>query len=274
MFGFKIVHQNNQGLVETLGKYSHTVNSGLHFYWPFFQKIETVSLAMVPIQLEKYSIITKDNAEVLASVTLNYHITDAVKYQYENTDSETSMIQLVRGHLRDIIGRMDLNDVLGSTSRINQDLAQAIGDLTNIYGINVDRVNIDELTPSQEIQKAMDKQLTADRERRAEISKADGDAQSIKLRNEAQNNALMATAKAEATATRTRADAEKYRIDTVQSGLSGADNKYFQNQSINAFAKLANSSANLIVAPTDRIDSFGSIATASKIFQNTEKMKA
>lgn len=108
---------------------------------------------MHPLRLEKYSVITQDNAEIEASVTLNYHVTDAKKYTYENTDSVESMAQLVRGHLRDIIGRMDLNAALGSTSKINAELASAIGDLTNIYGINVDRVNIDELTPSVEIQK-------------------------------------------------------------------------------------------------------------------------
>ncbi|CAI2559338.1 hypothetical protein AKUH4B205J_01660 [Apilactobacillus kunkeei] len=103
--------------------------------------------------------ITKDNAEVLGSVSLNYHVTEPVKYQYENTDSVMSMVQLVRGHLRDIIGRMDLNEVLGSTKEINKELADAIGDLTDIYGINVDRINIDELTPSKAIQEAMNTQL-------------------------------------------------------------------------------------------------------------------
>lgn len=113
------------------------------------------------------------------------------------------MAQLVRGHLRDIIGRMDLNDALGSTAKINADLAAAIGDLTNTYGINVDCINIDELLHSQEIQKSMNKQLTADRERIAAIAKAEGEAESIRLTNEAQNNTLMATAKAQAEATKT-----------------------------------------------------------------------
>ncbi|MHA8138052.1 SPFH domain-containing protein [Lactobacillaceae bacterium Scapto_B20] len=270
-FGFKVVRQNCEGLVETLGRYSRTVQSGLHIYIPFVQKIRSVSLAMEPKALKRYSIITKDNAEVSASVTLNYHITDAVKYQYENTDSVESMSQLVRGHLRDIIGRMDLNEVLGSTAKINQDLAEAIGDLTNTYGINVDRINIDELTPSSAIQEAMDKQLTADRERKAEISKAEGDAQSIQLRTKAQNEALIATANANAKATKIKADAEKYRIDTLQSGLQNADDKYFANQSINAFSDLAKSESNLIVTPLDQADQFGRMASLKKIWDAQDK---
>ncbi|UQS87225.1 SPFH/Band 7/PHB domain protein [Nicoliella spurrieriana] len=271
--GIKIVKQNCEGLIETLGKYSRTVQSGLNLYIPIFQKVVTVSLAMKPLSLSKYSIITKDNAEVSASVTLNYHVTNSVKYQYENTDSVESMSQLVRGHLRDIVGRMDLNEVLGSTAKINQDLAEAIGDLTNTYGINVDRINIDELTPSTSIQEAMDKQLTADRERRAEISKAEGDAQSIQLRTKAQNEALIATANANAKATKIRADAEKYRIDTLQSGLANADEKYFENQSINAFAKLADSDSNLIVTPLEQADQFGRMASLKRLWDASDAKK-
>lgn len=263
--GLKIVPQNNLGLVETLGKYKHSVDSGLHFYVPVFQRIRKVSLAMRPLALPNYSIITKDNADVSASVTLNYHVTDGAKYQYENTDSVESMAQLVRGHLRDIIGRMDLNEALGSTAKINQELSLAIGDLTNTYGINVDRINIDELTPSKAIQEAMDKQLTADRERVATIAKAEGEAKSIELTTKAKNDALMATAKAEADATKTRADAEKFRIDTIQAALTEVDDKYFQNQSIQAYSELANSPANLVVVPNENAAEYGKIPVLGKL---------
>lgn len=273
-FGLKIIKQNKEGLVETLGKYSHTMDSGLHFYLPLVQHVRTVSLAMQPKLLPKYSLITKDNAEVLGSVSLNYHITDAVKYQYENTDSVMSMTQLVRGHLRDIIGRMDLNEVLGSTKKINSDLAEAIGDLTDIYGINVDRINIDELTPSKAIQEAMNTQLTADRERQAEISKAEGDARAIELRTKAQNDALVATAHANADATKTKADAEKYRIDKIQEALRGADDKYFNAQSIEAFNNLSTSDTNLVVIPSDGAEGYGQLATLGRMLnKNTKSTK-
>lgn len=267
MLFFKIVPQNNVGLVENLGKYSSKKEAGLHFYIPFVQRIRKVSLAMSPLRLPDYSVITADNADIQASVTLNYHVTDPIKFTYENTDSVESMAQLVRGHLRDIIGRMDLNEALGSTTKINVQLADAIGDLTNVYGINVDRINIDELRPSPSIQEAMDKQLTADRERVASIAKAEGEARSIDLTTKAKNDALISTAKAEADATKTRADAEQYRIDTVQAGLSSADDKYFKNQSINAFSELANSNSNLVVVNSDNIDSLGQLPVQGKLLK-------
>ena len=265
MLGIKIIRQNCQGLVETLGKYSHSVEAGWHFYIPFIQRNESVELAMHPLKLQKYSVITQDNADIEASVTLNYHVTDAKKYTYENTDSVESMAQLVRGHLRDIIGRMDLNAALGSTSKINAELAAAIGDLTNIYGINVDRVNIDELTPSVEIQKAMDKQLTADRERVAVIAKAEGEARNIKLTTDAKNQALVETAQAEAEATRMRADAESYRIEKIRAALESVSDNYFRDQSIAAFTKLAQSDTNLVVMSKDEITDLGNIPVIDKM---------
>lgn len=267
MLFFKIVPQNNVGLREQLGKYKLRQDAGLHFYVPFIQRIRNVSLAMRPLRLPDYSVITADNADIKASVTLNYHVTEPVKYMYENTDSVESMAQLVRGHLRDIIGRMELNEALGSTTKINIQLAEAIGNLTNTYGINVDRINIDELRPSPQIQQAMDKQLTADRERVAAIAKAQGEARSIDLTVKAKNDALIATAKAEADATKTRADAERYRIDTVQAGLRNADDKYFQNQSINAFSDLANAPTNMVVVDGKDMATLGQIPVVGELLQ-------
>ncbi|WP_041814142.1 SPFH domain-containing protein [Limosilactobacillus fermentum] len=266
MFGIAIVKQNTQGLIETLGKYSRTVEAGLHLYIPLVQHVRHVSLAMQPILLQKYSVITSDNADVQASVSLNYHVTDAVKYSYENTNSEESMIQLVRGHLRDIIGRLELNQALGSTSNINAQLAAAIGDLTGLYGINVDRVNIDELTPSPEIQKAMDKQLTADRERVGTIARAEGEARNIKLTTDAKNAALVETAQAQATATRTKADAEAYRIEKIRQALSSVDDKYFRDQSLLAFSKLAEGNNNLVVMDKDDITELGKVPVAKELW--------
>lgn len=270
IFSCSIVPQNYEGLVETLGKYSKTERAGLIFIIPFVQRIRKVSLALQPLEISKYSIITKDNAEVSTSLTLNYQVTDSFKYFYNNTDSVESMVQLVRGHLRDIIGRMDLNDALGSTSQINAQLAEAIGDLTNVYGIRVIRVNVDELLPSKEIQRAMDKQLTADREKTATIAKAEGEARNIELTTKAKNDALVATAKAQAEAIKTQADAEKYRIEQLKAALANAPEDYFKNQSIAAFKDLANGENNLIVMDKDNLTQLGNIPAVKEIWKKQD----
>lgn len=272
-FGFRIVPQNYEDLVETLGKYSRTVKAGFVFIWPIFQRIRKVSLALQPLEISKYRIITKDNAEITTSLTLNYLVTDSYKYFYNNTDSVESMVQLIRGHLRDIIGRMELNEALGSTSQINAQLSEAIGDLTDIYGIRVVRVNVDELLPSPEIQKAMDKQLTADREKTAAIAKAEGEARNIELTTKAKNDALVATAKANAEAVKTQADAEAYRIDKLQASLSKAGNGYFRNQSLDSFNHLADGQNNLVVVDKDNITELGKIPAIKKVWDQSDNSK-
>ena len=268
--GLKVIPQNYVGLIETLGKYSKTVKAGLVFIWPIFQRVRKVSLALQPLEISKYSIITKDNAEITTSLTLNYLVTDAYRYFYNNTDSVESMVQLIRGHLRDIIGRMELNEALGSTSEINAQLSKAIGDLTDVYGIQVVRVNVDELLPSPEIQRAMDKQLTADREKTAAIAKAEGEARNIELTTKAKNDALVATAKANAEAIKTQADADAYRIDKLQEALANASEGYFRNQSLDSFNQLANGNNNLVVMNKEDMTELGKIPAIKKIWDKSK----
>ena len=238
--GFRIVPQNNEGLVETLGKYSKTVKAGFIFVWPLFQRIRKVPLALQPLEISKYSIITKDNAEISTSLTLNYLVTDSYRYFYNNTDSVESMVQLIRGHLRDIIGRMDLNAALGSTKEINDQLFTATGDLTDIYGIKVVRVNVDELLPSAEIQRAMDKQLTADREKTAAIAKAEGEARTIEMTTKAKND---------------------------------AGEGYFRNQSLDSFNQLAQGPNNLIVVGKDEMTDLGKVPALKKVWDASDDKK-
>ena len=267
--GLRIVPQNYVGLVETLGKYSRTVKAGLVFIWPIFQSLRKVSLALQPLEISKYRIITKDNAEITTSLTLNYLVTDAYKYFYNNTVSVESMVQLIRGHLRDIIGRMELNEALGSTSEINAQLSEAIGDLTDMYGIRVVRVNVDELLPSPEIQKAMDKQLTADREKTAAIARAEGEARTSELTTKAKTDALVATAKANAEAVKTQADADAYRIDKLQEALDHAGDGYFRNQSLDSFNHLAQGPNNLIVVDKEDMTELGKVPAIKKVWDQS-----
>lgn len=260
-----IIPQNYQGLVETFGKYTRSVSAGLNLKIPLVQRVQKVSLALQPLALQRYSVITKDNADVQVSVTLNYQVDDAKKYFYNNTNSEESMSQLVRGHLRDIIGRMSLDQALGQTAQINKELFDAVDSLTGMFGIKIIRVNIDELDPSKEIQEAMDQQLTADRKKRAQIAQAEGEAKNIELTNNAQNQALINTAKAKATAKKTAADAEAYRIQKVQAALANADDNYFKNQSLRAFSQLADGNDNLVVMDRDNLTKLGDLPAAKKL---------
>ena len=247
--GIRIIPQNMVGMVSVLGKYQRQIEPGFHVVMPFITRVDRVDLAQVPLRLSEQSVISRDNAEVIISLSLNYHVTDPYKFTFENADSVKSMVQQSRAHLRGIIGTMDLNEVLNGTERINAALSKELGSITDAYGVNVDRINIDTIQPTPEIQESMNKQINATREREAAIARAEGEARSIELTTKAQNDALVSTAEANAKAVRLAADAEAYRIQKANDILSTVDANYLVAQNIDAFRDVAKSPANTVIVP-------------------------
>ncbi|MBU7544176.1 SPFH domain-containing protein [Weissella cibaria] len=263
--GVRIIPQNMVGMVSVLGKYQKQIEPGLHVVVPVITHVDRVDLAQVPIRLSEQSVISQDNAEVIISLSLNYHVTNPYKFTFENADSVKSMIQQSRAHLRGIIGTMDLNDVLNGTERINAALSRELGSITDAYGVNVDRINIDTIQPTPEIQESMNKQINATREREAAIARAQGEARSIELTTKAKNDALVATAEADAKAVRLSADAEAYRIQKANEILSQVDGNYLAAQNIDAFRDVAKSPANTVIVPNTAIDALGDLKVAGAL---------
>ena len=260
--GIRIIPQNMVGMVSVLGKYQRQIQPGLHVVMPFITRVDRVDLAQVPLRLSEQSVISRDNAEVIISLSLNYHVTDPYKFTFENADSVKSMVQQSRAHLRGIIGTMDLNEVLNGTERINAALSKELGSITDAYGVNVDRINIDTIQPTPEIQESMNKQINATREREAAIARAEGEARSIELTTKSQNDALVSTAEANAKAVRLAADAEAYRIQKANDILSTVDANYLVAQNIDAFRDVAKSPANTDIVPNTAIDALGELKVA------------
>lgn len=270
--GFTIVTQNQIGLYSILGKYKSQFEPGLHFKIPLITSVYRVDMAQQPLQLDSQTVISKDNAEVHVGVSLTFHVTDAYKYAFENTNSLKSMEQQVRSDVRDIIGKMELNDVLNSAEAINAQLSKRIADITDVYGINVDRINIDQLDPSDQIQAAMNKLVTATRERDAQISQAEGKARATKLETDANNEALITQAKAKAEAVKAAADAEAYRIEKTNAALNAVSDKFIITQNIEAFRELANSNANTVILPSTTADNLASVPAMQALMQaNNQK---
>lgn len=269
--GIRIIPQNMVGMVSVLGKYQRQIAPGLHVVMPFITRVDRVDLAQVPLRLSEQSVISRDNAEVIISLSLNYHITDPYKFTFENADSVKSMVQQSRAHLRGIIGTMDLNEVLNGTERINAALSKELGSITDAYGVNVDRINIDTIQPTPEIQESMNKQINATREREAAIARAEGEARSIELTTKAQNDALVSTAEANAKAVRLAADAEAYRIQKANDILSTVDANYLVAQYIDAFRDVAKSPANTVIVPNTAIDALGELKVAGQLLNTNQK---
>lgn len=269
--GFTIVTQNQIGLYSILGKYKSQFEPGLHFKIPLITTVYRVDMAQQPLELDPQTVISKDNAEVHVGVSLTFHVTDAYKYAFENTNSLKSMEQQVRSDVRDIIGKMELNDVLNSAEAINAQLSKRIAEITDVYGINVDRINIDQLDPSDQIQAAMNKLVTATRERDAQISQAEGKARATKLETDANNEAMVTQAKAKAEAVKAAADAEAYRIEKTNAALNAVSDKFIITQNIEAFRELANSSANTVILPSTTADNLASVPAMQALIQANNK---
>ena len=269
--GIRIIPQNMVGMVSVLGKYQRQIEPGFHVVMPFITRVDRVDLAQVPLRLSEQSVISRDNAEVIISFSLNYYVTYPYKFTFENADSVKSMVQQSRAHLRGIIGTMDLNEVLNGTERINAALSKELGSITDAYGVNVDRINIDTIQPTPEIQESMNKQINATREREAAIARAEGEARSIELTTKAQNDALVSTAEANAKAVRLAADAEAYRIQKANDILSTVDANYLVAQNIDAFRDVAKSPANTVIVPNTAIDALGELKVAGQLLNTNQK---
>lgn len=284
LLSVKIITQPDRGVVITLGKYNKTLTPGIHLIAPFISHVIRVSTAQTPVDLDEQVVITKDNAEISVKISLKYHVTNIEDFVFKNEDSVRSMTQDTRASLRGIIGNKELNEVLNGTEEINRALFAGLSDVTAGYGLNVDRVNIDSVNPSRDIQDSMNKLLKAIRERDAAIATAQGKSKSITLENEANNQALLATnqaqntalvnsATAKATAIHTEADADAYRIGKLNAALSVSSQNYFISQNIAAFKELANSDANTVVMPNTAIDSLGAVPAFAEAFKATKSAK-
>lgn len=284
VFSIRIVVQPNVGVVITLGKYEKTLNPGLHFIKPFISRIVTVNTAQTPLDLDQQIVITKDNAEISVKISLKFHVTNISDFVFKNENSVRSMVQDTRASLRGIIGNKELNEVLNGTQEINAALFKEISSVTAGYGLNVDRINIDSVNPSADIQNSMNRLLQATRERDATIATAEGKSRSITLENEANNRALVDTNKAEneamvkratanATSIKIQADADAYKVQTINGALKDADEKYFIDLNTKAFSELANSKANTVVMSNKTADSLGQLPAIGEMLKRNNQQE-
>ena len=262
-----IVQENHEVLITTWGKYSKTLKPGFHFVIPIMQRAIDVDKSQITLELDQETVITKDNAEVNVTVSINYHVFDTQKYVFQNQDSIESVKEQTKSELRDIIGGKDLNDILNQSNDINAKLQQALNDMTSTYGIKVDRINITNLSPIESIQEAMDKQVQADREKIATMKKAEGEAEAIERTAEANKTKVEKEADAKQYQVQAAADAEAYRIKTVNEQLAKTPDTYFLNQKIDALREIGQSKNNTIIMPTDITKALDLLPAATKIVE-------
>jgi regulator of protease activity HflC (stomatin/prohibitin superfamily) len=279
--GVRIVPQQSAWVVERLGRYESTLEPGLNLIIPFFDKVAYVhSLKEVPLDVPEQVCITKDNTQLGVDGILYYQVTDPRLASYGSSNYVVAITQLAQTTLRSEIGKMELDKTFESREEINRQIVHALDEAGRNWGIKVLRYEIKSLTPPESILRAMQQQITAEREKRAliaksegerqqEINLADGKRQAAVLESEGDKTAAINRAQGEATAIRVLAEATAAGVRAVaeaiadRGGLDAANLKVAQ-QYVDAFANLAKTS-NTVIIPANTADVAGMLATAMNV---------
>ncbi len=263
--GVRIVPQGMEWIVERLGKYSSTLHPGLNIIIPYLDKVAYKLVTKdIILDVQEQEVITKDNAVILINAIAFIKITDPIKAVYGVTDFSEAIRNMIMTTLRSIAGDMELDQALTSRDKIKARLREAIADEAIDWGLTVKSVEIQDIKPSESMVRAMEAQASAERERKAMVTKAEGSKQSAILQAEARLEA--ARRDAEAQVTLAEASAESIRRVALAIGNQDAPMRYLLGERyLDAMGKLTESAnAKTIVLPADIQESLRGILGRAK----------
>jgi regulator of protease activity HflC (stomatin/prohibitin superfamily) len=260
----RIIPQARAGVVERLGRYSRTLNPGLTIVVPFIDRVRPlVDLREQVVSFQPQPVITEDNLVVQIDTVLYFTITEAKSVTYEVANPLQAIEQLTVTTLRNVIGGMTLEAALTSRDNINSQLRVVLDEATGKWGIRINRVELKSIDPPGTIQEAMEKQMRAERDRRAAILTAEGVKQSQILTAEGQKQAAVLTAEGARQAAILRAEGEAKAIHTVFEAIHEArpDRELLAYQYLQMLPKLADGEANKVfVIPSELTQAIGGVA--------------
>jgi regulator of protease activity HflC (stomatin/prohibitin superfamily) len=217
MSGVRIVRQTSKYIVERLGAYHDTWGVGIHYKWPFFDKIAAVVSMKEQIKdFDPQPVITKDNVTMQIDTVIFYSVTDPKLYLYGVEDPISGIEKLSVTTLRNIIGELDLDQTLTSRDIINTKMRAILDEATDPWGIKVTRVEVKNILPPQDIRDSMERQMRAEREKREQILLAEGQKQSAILVAEGQKESAILAAEGQKEARIKAAEAEAESIRQVK----------------------------------------------------------
>ena len=222
----RVVAQYEKGLVLRLGRYRHTVDSGLTFLVPVIEGIVKVDMRERVINVEPQKVITKDNVSVTVDAVIYYRISDPVKATFEVQNFAYAATTLAQTNLRNLIGDKSLDETLTARDIINSNLRAVLDEATNTWGVKVTRVEVQKIDPPADITEAMSRQMKAERDKRANILEAEGIKQSQILAAEGVKQSEILRAEGDALARITRATAEAKAVEMI----SNAAESFFKER--------------------------------------------
>ncbi len=281
---FKIVPQQHAWVIERLGKYDRTLTPGLSFVVPFIERVAYKhSLKEVPLDVPSQVCITRDNTQLQVDGIIYFQVTDPMRASYGSSNYVFAITQLAQTLLRSVIGKMELDRTFEERDQINAAVVNALDEAATNWGVKVLRYEIKDLTPPAEILRAMQAQITAEREKRAliaasegrkqeQINIATGEREAFIARSEGQRQAEINKAQGEAAAIVAVADATAEALRKVgeaiqRPGGEQAVQLKVAQQAVEAFAQLAQKN-NTMIIPGNMSEVAGLIGTAMALVKS------
>ena len=271
--GVKTVPQGTEYTVERFGKYTKTLKPGLNFIVPFVDHIgNKINMREQVLDIEKQSVISKDNAVVQTDGVVFHQIVDAAKSTYEVNDLHNAMRNLCLTNIRTVLGAMSLDEMLSNREEINTRLLTVVDQATNPWGVKVTRIEIKDLEPPADLVEAMSRQMKAERQKRADILEAEGQRQSEILRaegkkqsaildSEGRKEAAFRDAEARERFAEAEANATRLVSDAIRDGDVQALNYFVATKYTEALQTIgAADNQKLVLMPIEASSLIGSLA--------------
>jgi regulator of protease activity HflC (stomatin/prohibitin superfamily) len=276
----RIIPQQRVGVVERLGKFQRLMHPGLNLFIPIVDRVRVYhDLRIQQTNVPPQSVITRDNVQVLIDTIVFYQVVGPEQATYGIFDYVLGVRNITTATMRQIIGNLELDETLSGRERISAEIRTALDEATEKWGVRIERVEVIDIKPPLDIQEAMDKQMKAERNRRATILeaeaakqdmilRAEGDRASKILRAEGERAALELDALGQAKAITDIAEAEKARIRLlIEAGL---DERVLTYRSFEALEKLAMGPANKIFMPSAAVETLGNIGAIGDMLKSSK----
>jgi regulator of protease activity HflC (stomatin/prohibitin superfamily) len=267
--GIKTVRPWQKALIERLGKYQRTADSGLTIIVPILESMIKVDMREQVVDVPPQAVITKDNVVVDVDAVVYYEVTDPVKVTYNVANFYMAATKLAQTNLRNLVGDLALDESLTSREVINTKLRQILDDATDKWGTRVTRVELQRIEPPKDVTEAMHRQMKAERDRRAMILEAEGSKQSAILTAEGKAEAIKKVADADRYQKLTVAKGEAEAIQTVFGAIHEGrpTNDLIAIKYLEALQKIADGKATKIFLPLEATGVLGSIAGVGELFK-------
>ena len=269
----KIVRQSTAIVVERLGKFHRLLNTGVHFLVPFIDRVvdAPISLKERVADFAPQPVITKDNVTMQIDTVVYYQVTDAKLFTYGVEQPLRAIENLTATTLRNIVGELELDGTLTSRDTINSKMRIVLDEATDPWGIKINRVELKNILPPEDIQKAMEKQMRAERERRESILKAEGEKRSNILVAEGEKEAMILRAEAKKAAVIADAEATATAIKMIND--ANPNSAYLTLKGYDALKVVADGNATKIIIPSELQNVAGLLASLKAVTEEDKTEK-